>query len=153
MRANEIKATLNTLEHLMYGYNYQVSLGIDIFEDCKTLDDFYRQVRLRYKDIKPENRQPVHLSETDFWEEIDYGFAFRGDGSAGLTLTLRKEEKLRLEKTKYKSFVQQFLSQRTKIYSYPDEEGIPFYVVYWGYAFILLNDDGPSLFLFGAASD
>ena len=137
----------------MYGYNYEVSFGIDVFNDCKTLDDFYSQLKLTYKDTKPETSQSVPFNETDFWKEVDFGFSFRGDSGAGLTLSGEKEEALRREQTKFKAFVQRFLSGKTKIYSYPSEEGIPFYVVYWGYAFILLNDDKPSLFIYGAASD
>lgn len=149
----EIKDTLDRLENLMYGYNYEVSFGIDIFENCRTLEDFYSQLKLTYKDLKPETSQLVSFTETGFWEEVDFGFAFRGDSDAGLTLSAEKDEALRQEQTKFKDYVQRFLSDKTKIYSYPGEEGIPFYVVYWGYAFILLNDDKPSLFVFAAASD
>lgn len=153
MTTKNPKDTLDRLEHLMYGYNYAVSFGIDLFEDCKTLGDFYSQLILTHKDIKPETSQLVTFNEADFWEEVDFGFAFRGDKAAGLTLSPEKEKALREEQTRYKSFIQQFVSDKTKIYSYPGEEGIPFYVVYWGYAFILLNDDKPSLFIYGAASD
>lgn len=149
----EIKYTIDRLEHLMYGYNYEVSFGIDVLESCRTLENFFSQLKLAYKDLKPETTQLVPLTETAFWEEVDFGFAFHGDSAAGLTLSPEKEEALKREQTRYKSFVQHFLSDTTKIYSYPDEEGIPFYVVFWGYAFILLNDDRPSLFIYGAASD
>ena len=46
MTTKNPKDTLDRLEHLMYGYNYAVSFGIDLFEDCKTLGDFYSQLIL-----------------------------------------------------------------------------------------------------------
>lgn len=153
MTTNKPKDILDRLEHLMHGYNYEVSLGVDLLEKCNTLEDFYSQLKLIHKDIKPEASQLATFNEADFWEEVNFGFTFRGDETAGLALSPEEEKALTREQAEYKSFIQKFLSDDTKIYSYPNEEGIPFYMVYWGYAFILLNDDRPSLFIYGAASD
>ena len=78
----------------MYGYNYDVAFGLDIFDNCPTLHEFKKQLCKKYNNLKEENFQPVFLDEAEFWEEVNFGLSYRGDQAAGLKLTLEKQEKL-----------------------------------------------------------
>ncbi|MCX6319533.1 MAG: hypothetical protein NTW29_19810 [Bacteroidetes bacterium] len=153
MAKSPFQDTLDRLKKLMYGYNYQISLEIDLIEKCNTLEDVYAELKTIYKDIRPGEYEQISYTEAAFWEEINSGLDFRGDPTAGLILSPEKEKRLKEEQVKYKSLIKQFITEKTKIYYYPGKTGIPFYVVYWGYAFILLNEGMPSLFIYGAASD
>ncbi len=153
MTVKEIKHTTKRLEHLMQGFNYEVTYGIDTFDSCTTLDDFNRKLKEIHTDTRPNDVKPILFDNPSFWEEIDFGLTFRGDSAAGLSLSPEREKELLIEQTEYKEFIKHFISDKTKIYSYPDEQGIPGYIVYWGYSFILLNTDSQSLFVYGSASD
>ncbi len=51
---------------------------------------------------------------------------YRGDNTAGLKLS----SQLVTEQSSFKAFIDQFIPNKTEIYSYPDEEGTPGYTVY-----------------------
>ncbi len=133
MGAVQIEDTISRLENLMYGYNYQVTFGLEILENCSNLDDFKNELKRLYKDSRPEKIQPIRITESDFWEGIDYALNYRGDSNAGLSLSENQEGDLEKEKAKYKAFIQQCIDKETEIFSYPDEEGIPAYAVFWDF--------------------
>jgi hypothetical protein len=153
MGAEKIEDTISRLESQMYGHNYQVTFGLHIFENCYNLDDFKREVKQNYKDSRPEEVQPIPLTEADLWEDINFALNYRGDSGAGLSLSGGKEKMLKVEQDKYKTFIKQFINKEIGIYSYPDEEGIPAYSVFWDFRFIVFTNDNKCLFIFGAASD
>ena len=101
------KNIIEQLEHLMYGYNYQVTFGIDIFDNCANLDDFKNNLKKKYPDSRPETTNLIFIDTADFWTEINFGLNYRGDSSAGLTLN--EKENINLEKlqTLYKNFIGQ----------------------------------------------
>lgn len=78
---------VDNLKHQMSGHNYQVTFGVDIFDNCITTDDFKRKLKQTYPNSRPESIDLIQFDKTD-------------------------------------------------IYSYPDEEGIPGYAVYWEFAFL-----------------
>ena len=137
----------------MYGHNYQVKFGLQIFENCYNLDDFKRKLKQVYKNSRPEEVKFIQLTEADLWEDIDFALNYRGDSSAGLSLSEGKEKLLKEEQEKYKAFIKQYINKETVIYSYPDEEGIPGYAVFWDFRFIVFTNDNKCLFIFGASSD
>jgi len=153
MKVEIIKSMVDNLKHQMSGHNYQVTFGVDIFDNCITTDDFKRKLKQTYPNSRPESIDLIQFDKTDFWEEIDYGMTYCGDNTAGLKLSSKKEEQLLTEQSNFKVFIDRFISNKTEIYSYPDEEGIPGYAVYWEFAFIVINMDRPSLFIYGSASD
>lgn len=148
-----IRETLSRLEKLMYGHNYEVTFGLDIFDNCPTIATFQKQLKERYNKVKPENFQTISFDEADFWEEVNFGLTYRGDNGAGLNLNEEQEEKLLNEQAKFKTFINQFLSGTTKIYCYPEELGMGGYIVFWGFTLLLLNQDKPSLLIYASASD
>lgn len=153
MAAERIEDTIKRLENLMYGHNYQVTFGVNLFMDCYNFDNFRGKLKQLYKDSKPDKVQPIPLTEKEFWEDIDNAFRFRGDSIAGLTLSESKADILEKEQAKYKAFIKQFIDEESKIYSYPDEEVIPAYAVFWDFRFIVFAKENKCLFIFGAASD
>ena len=46
---NSIINIIEQLEKLMYGHNYQVTFGIDVFDNCPSLNDF--KINLKKKKI------------------------------------------------------------------------------------------------------
>ena|SRR5687767_14570980 len=148
-----INKTTKRLEKLMYGFNYAVTFGIDIFENCSTLDKFQELLKSKYSKVNAGQYQPILYGQTEFWEDVNYGLTWRGEEGAWLKLSVKKESELLVEQSKLKDFLTQHLSDSTKIYSYPEELGMPGYDVYWGYTFLFLNEDKPSILFYGSASD
>ena len=153
-KTNEsMRDILDQLEHIMYGYNYQVTFGIDIFENCTNLDEFKINLKKRFPESRPEIANFILYNVEDFWDEINLGLNYRGDSAAGLTLDEKANEKLEKLQLSYKDFLRQFINENTKIFSYPDEEGIPGYPVYWDYRFVVQTDNDKCIFIYGSSSD
>jgi hypothetical protein len=49
--------------------------------------------------------------------------------------------------------VKRFIQPNSKIYAYPDMQGIPGYPVFWDYRYIIFSESGQALFTYGACSD
>ena len=137
----------------MYGYNYQTTFGINTFQECSSIKEAMLQLKKTYPSSNAESISPVLFELEDFWDEINYGLSYRGDRHAGLPLNEKKEMQLEKVQLEYKNLISQFIHHNTKIYSYPDEKGIPGYEVYWGYRFLLLSSNGTCAFIYASASD
>jgi hypothetical protein len=148
-----IKENLNRLEKLMYGHNYEVTIGVDIFENCPTIEIFQKQLSDKYEKVKPQNFQPILFNKEDFWTDVKLGLEYRGDNVGGLKLTPKAESDLLKEQQNFTAFINYFISEKTKFYSYPEDLGMTGYIVYWGFTFLLLNPESPSLLIYGSASD
>src|SRR5689334_23503362 len=122
-----VKETLYKLEKLMYGYNFEVTFGIEIFENCYSYDDFTIQLKNVYPETTPHEISPVIISKEELWKNLVECLDYRGDHGAGLFLDQVQENALKNEQAKYLQFIEKFLSQSIHIYSYPDEKGIPGY--------------------------
>lgn len=144
---------LDPLEKLMYGYNYQVEFGIDVFDRCYSIADFKRQLKGKYPDAQPEDTSLVMISEQDMWVEINYGLDYRGDGGAGLSLDAVQQVKVDELQKQYRDFIHSFIDAQTILYIYPDMKGIPGYPVWWDYRFVLQANDHTFVFIYGSSSD
>lgn len=151
--SQSMKDILDQLEHLMYGYNYQVTFGIEIFENCTNVEEFKINLKKRFPSSRPEIANLIPFAAADFWDEVNSGLNYRGDSTAGLNLDEKKSEKLEKLQLAYKDFLRQFMNENTKIFSYPDEKGIPGYPVYWDYRFVMQTDNDKYVFIYGSSSD
>ena len=147
-----IKEIIERLEHLMYGHNYEVCLGIDVF-DGHSFDDFKKSIKAKYPNTNPDKYPLTELTEQELFEDIKDKFDYRGDHGAGLTLTNEKENELKDIQNKYIDFIKQFTSNNSKFYYYSDPDGIPGYPVFWEYRFAVFNDKDKILFVYGSSSD
>ena len=89
MTHNEIKSILTRLEKLMYGYNYQVTLGFDALDECSTLDECTSRIEQLHKDFLQGST--ILVEQCQFWDEINLGLNFRSDNASGLRLTKGKK--------------------------------------------------------------
>jgi hypothetical protein len=155
--SQNLKNLILQLEHLMYGDNYQVTLGITLLTSCNNLGDSINKIASIFKDADPDNHHNPNgikkWSEADFWKEIDLGFNYRGDNVTGLKLSEENEEKLKNLISKYKSWINKYITSKSQFYFYPSDKGIPGYPVFWDYRFIIVNKDNNSLFIYGSSSD
>ena len=144
---------LNSLEKLMYGHNYEVYFGIETFESNENLDDCFRKIKNECASYRLDDPRIILSNEEEFWDKINYGFQYRGDDVAGLELTTEQEAELKIEQENYKDLLLQLMSNKTSFYVFHDNEYIPYWHLFWGYSFILFNDDLPSFFIYGGSSD
>lgn len=153
MKISSINDILTELERLMHGCNYQATFGIDVFDNCQSLDEFRSCLKKQYPSTDPETVTSVLISADDLWSEVNYALNYRGDANSGLSLTQKTLYRLDKAQTKYKDLISQFLSENASIYNYPSEKGIPGYPVFWDYRFIIFTERNVCLFLYGSSSD
>lgn len=142
---------MKQLEHHMYGYNYAVTFGFNLLEGSKNIIGAKNTLKTIYTNANTEKVKET--SKDEFWEQIEYGLNYRGDEWSGLSLNEEAEQTLHALQRKYKEFISKYLKQNTIIYQMLDDKGLPGYPVWWNYHFILLNEDGKSMFIYGTSSD
>jgi len=154
MELEKIKTLLYRIEKLMYGYNYEVTLGIEIFEGCSNISLVNKSIKRLFPDSNPEQIEPTIVLESSFWQVINETFDYRGE-SPGVALILNKQQELTLldKQHEYKTYLSQFINQQTRIYDYKFLEGIPGYPVFWDYAFVIVTDDEKCILIYGSSSD
>lgn len=147
-----ITDTIRQIEHLMYGYNFEVCIGIDIFIG-QTEDDFKKSLKSKYPDTDPDSNPLLPLNKKECFSDIVEKFEFRGDSSAGLILTKEKESKLKALQQDYLDYIGQFTNERTQYFYYSDDQGIPGYPVFWDFRYVLFTDFEKIVFIYGSSSD
>jgi hypothetical protein len=149
MNINEI---LEGLNNLMYGHNYEVYFGIDIFEG-ESVDDFERCLKKRHPNVSIDSIEPVIIIVEDLIMDVRKKFDYRGDFASGLELTSENEGKLRNLQEKYFEYISGFFHNEMKCYSYQYLEGIPGDYAFWDFRYVLYLNNNRILFLYGTASD
>lgn len=141
------------MEKLMYGYNFEVCIGIDVF-DGTTHTDFEKSIKEKYPNTNPSQYPLLPLSHEELVEDIKGKLDYRGDGfGSGLELTKKKEIELKDLQANYIGYLKGFINERTKSFSYTYPDGIPGYPVYWDYCYVLFADDNKIVLVYGSASD
>ena len=153
MTLEDLQTTLYRLEKVMYGYNYEVTYGVDLFENCSTEEEFKARLKQSYPQSKPEGVPLIPLTADDFWEEINFGLIYRGDRSAGLQLDENGQKIFDELQRQYKDFIYQHIDHEAKLYSYPDDTGIPGYPVFWDYRLVIQSPFNRYLFIYASSSD
>ena len=149
----KITDILSKLEKLMEGGNYLAEFGVEIFDNCETIDKFQDKIEERHNSNSFKKFTPTLIDTYTFWKKIDGALVYRGDESAGLSLNETEEKELLLEQSALKDSIKEYLFDSTKIYEYPEEVGVTGYIVYWAFIFLLLNTDKQSVLIYGSASD
>lgn len=149
---DSIDQQLARMQALMYGYNYEVCVGIDIFKGS-TSADFAEAIKKKYPQTNPHLYGLIPSDKDELFNDISDKLNYRGDSGAGLKLTIEKEATLKSIQDEYLSYINHFISESTQIYQYPDPEGIPGYPVFWEYRYVLFADNDKILLVYGSASD
>lgn len=147
-----IQEIVERISHLMYGHNYEVCLGIDVFEG-KDNDAFNNQLKNKYPSSRPDKSPLIELTSQEFYEDIRDKFDFRGDSGAGLNLSPEKEVKLKELQQQYFDYLNQFINNNSKFYDYSFDEGIPGYPVFWEFRYVVFTEANKILFVYGSSSD
>ena len=154
MTPEHIKTLLDQTRKLMYGVNYEVTLGLEIFQQCYTVPDINAAINERFHQANPASTTTSAISEADFWNDLNEKLDHRGHGNGSyLSLTPERESQLRSKQDEIRKFLAGYIKPDTLIYSYPFLEGIPGYPVFWEYCFVILNTEGQSILFYGSASD
>ncbi|HYH15366.1 MAG TPA: hypothetical protein VD794_09100 [Flavisolibacter sp.] len=154
MTPENIKTLLHQTQKLMYGLNYEVTLGLEVFDNCTTLDEAAIAIKNSFPSSNINTITPVLVSIEDFWAELTEMFDYRGDDiGVSLKLNERQEIELKAKQNDIKAFVSQYLQKVALIYSYSFLEGISGYPVFWEFAYVIIDGNGSCVFFYGSASD
>ena len=137
---SEMEQLLKQLEHLMYGYNYQVTFGWLRLEGCHNQKDCLLEIKKNLRDSVIESF--IEKTENELWEEVEFGLNSRGDETAGLELDQSQEVAVSGVQAKYRTAISKYLVERTEILSLRSFDGIPGYPVYWDFNNVLVNQSG-----------
>ncbi|MFQ6395635.1 hypothetical protein ACLMAJ_19495 [Nocardia sp. KC 131] len=150
MKIDGVDELTAELERVMHGLNYAPSFGLLRLPAGLSLGAAQAAVIATYPQATFPN--PI-LSDVDtLWDEIDYGFHYRGDTGSGLTLSLAEETRLQDLQERYRNFARSSIGPGSVIYT-GGFAGLPGYPVFWDFRYIVLNEDRNGLLLFGSASD
>ena len=136
----------------MYGHNFEITLGIDVFTGNNNTE-FEKAVKQKYPKAKPDLCPLVELDRNEFTEDIKDKLNYRGDEGAGLALNEKEEEKLQMMINKYFEILNCFQNDNTKYFYYSDFEGLPGYPVFWEISYVLFTDNEKIILIYGSASD
>lgn len=136
----------------MYGHNFQVCLGIDIFNGEGT-SDFVHAFKTKYPNSNPDQYSLSPLNKEELFNDIIDKLNFRGDKGAGLTLTRKKELKLKTLQQAYIDYIRQLINKQTTYFAYPYLDGLPGYSVFWDYCYVLFTDNHKIVLVYGSSSD
>lgn len=154
MTPENIKKLLYQTQQLMCGFNYEVTLGIEVFDNCITLHDAANSIKMTFPATNIESITSVLVSIEGFWDEINEKLDYRGDNiGMWLKLNERQEKILKTKQNDIKAFISQYLQTESLIYSYPYLEGIPGCPVFWEFAFVIMDGFGSCVLFYGSASD
>jgi hypothetical protein len=153
MQLDSIKSMLYRLEGLMYGYNFEVKFGIEIFANCGSIDEFKTKLKETFPESRPDEATLHEVDRNAFWQDINQCLAYRGDKSGGYYLGDENQMQIEIEQKNYTDFLKDFLSDSSKIFGYSDERGIPGYSVWWDYRYLILGEENKCIFIYGSASD
>src|SRR4051812_45963008 len=70
MTPKNIKTLLLQTQGLMYGGNYEVTLGIEIFDNCFSLLDVNNAIKNTFPNSNPEEVEPVLISVEELWKDV-----------------------------------------------------------------------------------
>jgi|SRR5579863_3901605 len=149
----ELNTTLYSLQKLLNGYNYEVVMGVEIFANCKTLEDVKLCLENKFPRSNPEVAVSGQATLDQFWQKLEFALEYRGDNVAGVELSGPKLDQFLQLKESLLSFLGDNIQPDSKIYFYSEDEGIPGYAVWWDFRFIILSSRTNALFVYGAASD
>jgi hypothetical protein len=149
----DLNNVLHKLQQVLYGYNYEVTFGVEIFNNCETLEEFKLLLKNKFPDSRPDSVEIVPVTNDEFWEEIEYALEYRGDSSAGVQLDHSDQRQFLLLKNHYVNYLRTHVEPNSKVFLYPDEWGIPGYPVFWDFRFVILSKGAVAIFVYGSASD
>jgi len=116
MQIDLIKSTLYRLEGLMYGYNFEVKFGIEIFANCDSIDECKARLKKTFPKSRPYEATLHEVDKNDFWQDINECLAYRGDESGGYYLGDENQMQIEIEQKYYTEFLRDFLSDSSKIF-------------------------------------
>lgn len=66
MSIEEANVVAHQLKELLCGYNYEVSLGFNVYQNCSTMDHFKQRLKLTYPETRPNDVTPTESTLTNF---------------------------------------------------------------------------------------
>lgn len=82
---------LKKLQKKLYGYNYQVTLHIDIFEHILDLSLINEKIKEKYPNSTPNHLSFILSNYQELKKEVNNCFDYLGESGSGLKLSAKKK--------------------------------------------------------------
>ncbi|MBO9153842.1 hypothetical protein ACFOTA_16600 [Chitinophaga sp. GCM10012297] len=146
-----ISKLIAAIEQRMYGHNFEVKLGFDVFNGSSEAD-FFAALKGRYPDA--DTTQTLIAATTNsLVAHILACFNYRGDDGAGLKLSVEKERKLLDLQQQYFDVLEGFLGPDAQPFVLPNYNGLPGYPVWWDFRYVIFSDANRIALAYGSSSD
>lgn len=147
---NELDTRVIQLSNLMYGHNYQVSMGMEELQ-AADLETCRTQLLGLFPAFAPGEKEIMPIDSNDWLMKAWGCFEYRGDSGAGLELSFKDEKRLRVLQAEFLSDLKE-ATAGTHVYFCESQEGLPTYPVFWDFCLLFIGGS-KSWFVYGAASD
>ncbi|WP_243345978.1 hypothetical protein [Parabacteroides sp. FAFU027] len=155
MKVDLLNEKLRILKKKMEGFNYEVSLHFDLFEQVIDLGLIKDKIKTLYPKAYPDFDSLTLTDYGDLKIVVSDCFDYRVDSGAGLELNEKEEKELKLETLEFWNAFDGFIAKdNTDFYIYPNETGLSIYPVWWDFEYLIIdNKNQNSVLFYGAASD
>ena len=147
---SSIKRRLKEFERVLYGYNYECHFIFDKITDGLDLSEARDVIDARYKQTSRKAELKA-VSYSEFVENFSSDLRYRGDRSAGVTLTSKQELGFDLKLKEFTTLIRQkFNPTKTRVLIYPELTTW----IFWGFCFLIISKERNAIYLFqGISSD
>lgn len=138
---------------LMVDWNYHPDIYILEITEVETLEDVLETIKQEFENTHPFEEKHILCTKDEMFDDLRQCFA--PDHNPHHDLTARDIPKTSVREA-WQGLLQEiekYIDDNSKIYASSLEDGLPIMYIFWRFAYIILNKDGKSLFLFGAAYD
>lgn len=147
----EINPLIKAISSAMYGHNFEVELGFDVFSGSSEAD-FFAALKARYPDADT-SQTLTPVSANSLLAHIHECFNYRGDDGAGLKLSIEKERELLDLQQQYFEVLDGFLGRDTRPFVLPNYKGLPGYPVWWDFWYVIFSEGNRIALVYGSSSD
>ncbi|MCY1081564.1 hypothetical protein [Archangium lansingense] len=138
-KVRPVSKVLRQLERLVSGFNYSITLDVKAL-DLPGAELPLNEVMLAcYPESQPHLVHVRQVSLEEMKTDVDSCLRYEGDEAAGPQFTAARREKLEQELLPafWRGLAELIPYPEAELHSYPDERGLPGYVVFWSFAYVL----------------
>lgn len=152
-KIENISELADHVSNLMVDWNYHPDIYILEITEVETLEDILATIKQEFEDTHPFEEKHIPCTRDEMFDDLRRCFAPDHNPNSDLTVNDIPKAAVKEAWQELLQEIDKYIDDNSKIYASSLEDGLPILDIFWKFAYIILNKDGKSLFLFGAAYD
>jgi hypothetical protein len=141
------------LAYTLTDWNYIPTIGVLEVDGAETLDDVKRAIKKEFPDTEPFEEKFYSFTKEKMFKMLRQYMEHDQTPTRDMTVHDIPKETVKRELAAFLDRLETHVAEGSAIYWSGMEKGLPMSYIFWEFAFVVVNKDGKSLFLYGAASD